>query len=368
MIKNILIATAAAIAFAAMLHQGTPMFFKNRISGRLIDAVYVPNASGSGTLCILTDGSWSYFSRFQSAGKQFSGEKGIFCKTHLYRYDPVNEKVLGRTTASYDQLPPSAVLLHKGETLWEISTEPDRRPLRVLAFDPQNGRQLMDTSQFYARFAGPDTSIQRQTLHPFLPSCLTLTTEDNRNIVIDLDSGEHDAALEHLLAHQKGKINRFALADPELGGRRRLWRLSGGDWRLCEFDIPQSAFKDLSYFERQFDATAVALSPALHFRDGVLIYQDDDRAVILHQEEMASPSDRRLTCVDTSGRIKWTLPQTQLFPGLALRQDNPFSSALSIQNRLRIKTSGTVMLIVFQPEGWLGIDAENGRELWRHTF
>ncbi len=368
MTKKILIAAAVCSVLAAALYEGIPMLLKNRIVGRLVDAVYLPGTDGAGILCILTDGSWSFFSKYQSAGRQVQGRKGIFCKTHLYRYDPLNRRILARKTVKYEQLPPPAVLLLAGDNLWEISTDPDRLPVRAMAFRLRDGERLIDSTQFYAHFAGPGISIRRQRLHPHPPYYLSITTEDDRNMVIDLASGSKAADLAALLAPQKGTIDRFALADPEGGPRRRLWRIAGGDWRLYETSIPERAFGDLSYFARHFNAAAEAIAPAQYFWEGILVYQDDDQAVILHQEETTPDADRRLTCIGGNGRIRWSLAQAQLFPGLALRQKKPFSSDFFVQSRIRIKKNGDVMLIVFEPEGLIGIDAASGRELWRHVF
>jgi hypothetical protein len=366
--KKVGFGVAAALLMTVVLYLGVPMFDKNRISGELIDAEWIPNPSGGGTLCILTDGSWTYFSRTRTAGRQSQGRKGIFCKTHRYWYDPQHNRVLTRRTERYAQLPPPAVLLFAGDMLWEISTEPDRKPSRVLALRPATGEQIMDTGQFYSRFAGAGVSIQRHTLYPFPPYYLTLTTEDNRHHYIDLTSGTSAAALSSLFSDQSGTLNRFVLADPTLGNHRLLFLITGGDWQLLASVIPQSAFKNPNYFERSLGAKAVSISPGMHFLDGVLSYQDNEIAVILHQEEMAPTADRRLTCVDKAGQIQWTLSQAQLFPGLALRQNKPFSSTAIIQNRLRIKKSGGLMLVVFQAEGWIGLDAASGRILWRYSF
>jgi hypothetical protein len=367
MAKKLILAATAALALAATFYWGVPMFSNNRISGKLIDAAYIPDGTAGGTMYILTDGSLSFFSKFKSAGKQVQGQKGIFCKTHLYWYDPVKKKVLARISTRFDQLPPPAVLLQAGDMLWELSIDPERPP-RALAFGPHDGRLLIDTAQFYNRYAGDGVPVQRQTVRLFPPHFVTLNTMEDRSIVIDLESGKSAAEISDLLSGASGKINLFALADPSGGSRRSLWRISGGDWRLYAHAIPQSAFNDLLYFKRNFDAQAAAVAPSTQFLDGVLIYQDDDIAVILHQENMAPDADRRLTCVHKNGQIKWTLPQAQLFPGMALRRGKPFSSTFLIQSRLHIKKSGGVMLVVFQPQGWLGIEGDSGRELWRHTF
>lgn len=367
--KVVIAALCVVVLLALAAAWGVPMLFKNKLVGKLIDAELLTDAANRTTVAVLTDGSWSYLSKSTVAGRTSQGRKGLFCKTHLFWYDPVKRAVLTHETTPYKQLPPRSIILHLGDALWQIAVEPDYQPLTVSAFRPDNGSPLMDTAQFTQRFALAGQTIRRQSLRPYPPYFLTFATETGREIVVDLQSGRSGGEITELVPKEaSGTIDLFALADPAGGEQRRLYRLSNGDGRLYRFNVPQSAYSDLQYFERNFNARAEEINTAAPFIAGLLIYQDDEIAVILHQDLAGPDSPRRITCVDTTGRTRWSLSQELLFNGLRLQTKAPFSVNAFVQDRLRIKRSGGTMLIVFAPEGFMAVQSESGKVIWRYDF
>lgn len=347
------------------------MLFKNRISGELIDAAYIPGASGRGTLCVLTDGSFSYFSRKRQPGKQVSGQKGILCKTYLYGYDPVSRKVLYKKSTKYDHLPPDASLVLIKDILWQISSDPAVDTQYVYGLDPVNGEIKFDTSQFNSRFSQLSSGVLKQSLTPYPPYIIRASSRDGREVYIDVAEGHAADNVAKLIEASRNRpmpISVFALGDPDGGVRRRVWKMTGTNANLYHLDLADGYFNDPEYFKRNYQAEAELMPTEEVFLEGVIVYQDGEIAVILHQESVGKNSGRLLTCIDGQGKILWRLDQAQLFPSLALKESDPYSTLFFVRSRLSVKRKGDVLLIVFKPDGWIGLNAANGSQLWRQSL
>jgi hypothetical protein len=71
--------------------------FPTAIKGHLIDAVYIPDTNGAGSLWFQTDDSFYYASTVETGGSLSISTGSLFNKTYTYIYDPVHGKVLQRT-------------------------------------------------------------------------------------------------------------------------------------------------------------------------------------------------------------------------------------------------------------------------------
>jgi hypothetical protein len=178
--KKLLVGLLLCVVLGLAIYEGAAMFTKDRISGRLMDAVIIP-AEGKGTeLLVLTDGSFSYISKSRRPGKEVTGRKGFFCKTYLYKFDPAAGKVLGRIKTKYDTLPPDSVLMAQGQRVLEVSVAPeyDRPHMKVL--DIRTGKTLMTTKEFLGQFPELSSGVKRTRAVAQWPAYVEIDTKDGQ--------------------------------------------------------------------------------------------------------------------------------------------------------------------------------------------
>lgn len=367
--KKILIAFLVCVVIGIIIYWGASMYMKNRLSGKLMDAVVVP-VKGEGTqLLVLTDGSFSYISKSRRPGKEVTGRKGFFCKTYLYNYDPVSKKVLERTKTKYENVPPDSVLIARADRVWEVSVDPAYERPEVRALDIRTGKTLMSSEEFLGQFPELSSGVTRVRAVVSWPPYFEIVTQDGRTFFYGVDTKrlypDKKAFLQSLDSLTHGDVTVFELVDPSGGVRRHLYKLKGPASRLFHTIIPESYFSTPQLIEKRHGATTELLAENEVFLDGWIAYQDKDLVIVAHQDEVGENSARHITCLDGEGRIKWSLGQKDLFASFTRTQKEGFSSPFFMRHRLLLKRTEDLLLVVLKPVGMMGVDLATGRVLWK---
>ncbi len=367
MAKKFIIVAAVLIIAGIAVYEGVSMFGKNKISGKLMDAVLVPGTSGSPLLLVLTDGSLEYISKSRRPGKTVTGRKGLFCKTYLYLYDPVSRKILKTVKTKYDSIPPDSVLVPIRDKIWEVSVDVsyDRPHLRVL--DKASGEVIMTWSQFSSKYPELSAGVTSAIAINQWPPYLEIRTKQGKTFYYSLEAEKLFSDKKSFLAsldRLRKEIVLFKLADPSGGKRRRLFKILGFPSKLCHTSMPESYFSKPELIKRFYGATAEPIAQNQVFLDGWIAYQDSDVAVIVHQDQLGDDSPRRITCISSDGKTMWTIPQDQLLPGLMRRSKDAFSTTEIMKDRLRVKRAGNVLLFVLARKGMMAVNMDQGKVLW----
>lgn len=343
-------------------------FYPNIIRGELMEMS--PNPDG--TLWILTNGTFKY----TYMENELSYEtKGLFCKTYLYHYDPVRRRVLKRVTTRYPSLPFNCALILEQGRLWQINRVMIK-PWIINAYDPKNGTQLWNIDTFSARFSEPRPGIAKIYFQDE-PARIEIETKDARQFVYLLGAdrllaNEREALKEQIFAdYQKnGLTERFAFVT-ESGinsSRQLLYRIHGPAAALVDkFIWPFTKTDGISLgppLEPEF--TLTRLTPDVVYLEPILLYQDQELVVFLHQDQVGDDARRFLTCVTATGVQKWTVPPEKLFRKVMLNHDDNDTSKSGIQffRSIAVKHQGNLLVLAVQKAGLIGFDLQTGRKLW----
>jgi hypothetical protein len=106
------------------------------------------------------------------------------------------------------------------------------------------------------------------------------------------------------------------------------------------------------------------LTPDKIYLQGMIIYKDQDVAVILHQDKLGKNADRLLTCVDAEGNEKWTAPPENFPKYMMQREDKSFSDLFFMKDKFGGMRSGNIFVFKFSDFGLIGFDLETGKKLW----
>jgi hypothetical protein len=101
------------------------------------------------------------------------------------------------------------------------------------------------------------------------------------------------------------------------------------------------------------------------FLNGWIAYQDKDLVIVAHQDEVGENSTRSITCLDAEGRVKWRLGQKDLFASFTRLQKDSYSTPFFMRERLHLKRTGDLLLLVLESTGMIGVDPATGRVLWK---
>lgn len=231
-----------------------------------------------------------------------------------------------------------------------------------------------DLEGFIEKFPVLSAGIAELSVNNHLdePVNFRIKTRDGQDLIYDLNADllfanytEYEGFQKQLGTSAPGTFTRFALYSPGSSrgsGDARMWlyKVTGSPSKLVgetlrNLDTPESA--------RDFDEV-VHLVPEQVFLEGVIVYQDNDLVVILHQNQIGRNSDRTLTAVDVKGKAIWTIPQAQLFPEVSLRESDDSSETFFIKNRIHATREGDLLVFKMDRVGLMGIDIENGAKKW----
>jgi hypothetical protein len=336
------------------------------IKGSIIDAVYVPVTENGGHLVFETDDSF-YYTQKTTTNSSFSmSTESLWNKTYLYVYDPLTKTVLKKIKTEYTTTPPQPKMFYLNQKIWMIAYGDDDNAAVVQTVDPTSGTVTMDTQAFLAKYPSLKSGIADMTLLDS-PRRLNIQAKDGLKYVFTLENETLVSEKEYNDAEQKdkktsqGSTSVFVLTDDDRG---LLYVVTGPLSKLKGEIISDSELENADTMKFFYDATATKLTPDTAYLKGVIIYQDPKLAVILHQVQLGNDSDRLLTCLDTQGKVLWTLGQADLFSQLALTANDSFSDIFFIKSDLSGTREGNIFLFKMKDVGIMGIDVTTGKKLW----
>lgn len=347
----------------------TSVLFPNKIKGDLLDVTYVPGKDNeSGKLWIQTDGSFSYIQETKSPGKYSVGREGIFCKTWTYIYDPVKQEVIKKLKTDYDELPPKPDMFTKDGNVWIVSREQfDYEPI-INVYNAETMEVIMDTKAFTNKFEELNSGIINLSYTEEEPAHFSIKTRDGQSFVYSLDQDKLYANFSELrdkvVASGSENVTIFALADKSSGPRKILYKVTGPAKELKTNSLSESYLDDANTLKFFTGAAATKLTPNKVYLEGLILYQDKESVVILHQDQVGKNASRLLTCVDASGNVKWSKNQDELFPELAVTDEDAFSVIFFMKDKIKATREGNLLLFKFEPKGIIGFDFESGKKLW----
>jgi hypothetical protein len=347
----------------------SPNLFPNKIRGEFLDAVYVPGKDGAkGFLWIQTDGSFHYVQETHTPGSYSMGRKGLFCKTWTYLYDPVGKKVIKDFKTPYDEIPPTPKMFYREGMVWIVSPQQFSYDPIINVYDAETGELVMNTDGFIKKFPELSSGLTKLRVEED-PKRFDLDTKDGGKFIYSVDENKmYSSDKEYNDAHGKlsqDTVSIFAMGSESSSPRKILYRLTGPAGELSGKSISESTLKDSSSVRFFYHSSVIALNPGKVYLEGIILYQDNESAVILHQTSAGKKADRILTCVTSAGKELWTLPQDQLFPDMGVNEDkDPFSKIFFMKDKFSAARQGNIVIFKFLEEGMIGIDFKTGKKLW----
>lgn len=360
----VVVALAVVLAVVGgVLTYAIPKFFSHGIRGDFLAMLPVPGPHDQTKLWIYTDRSFNYSYKSSSGGSTRSGTDCIFCKTSLYTYDPERQSIDREVTRPFDgRVSKPAMYLKEGK-VWVVGNKGSGETPHLAVYDAATGAQEMDEAKFAAslpQLASGFVDLKGQ--HE--PDRIEIATKDGQALVYGLDEGQ-------LLSDGKAapesdeQTTIFAVSGKPGEARKALYRLTGPKSRLHNAHSAASYAADPSQAEFFLKSTSEPVLPGRFFIEAMLLYQDAEIAVILHQLMAGDDSDRVLTCVDSSGKVRWTVPQADLFKKMRREHGNSFSQLFFMESNLSGQRVAKDFILGMEKQGAIAFDVQTGKQRWK---
>jgi len=350
-----------------------PALTPNKLRGDFLAAEVVPAKDGSYQIWIQTDGSFNFIQTTKSPGHYSTGRKCYFCKTWTYIYDPVEKKILKKNKTEYDDIIPTPAMVYDDGKVWIVSgtfitTEP-----RVNVYNAGTADLVMDTKAFTQKFPELSSGIVNLRVEKN-PSRFLMDTRDGQNGLVYVISEDKiftsDQDFKKTLKTAGGDMTVYALgSDDHSGPRKKLYKVTGPIDKLAGNTSFESYLGNPHSMEFFLKSTASALDPGKTFLEGIIFHQDSDCIIILHQDQIGKKANRMLTCVDASGKEKWTVSPDVLFDELKIDEDkDAFSKIFFMKDKIGAERMGNVVVLKVEGAGLMGFDYNTGNKLWSVEF
>ncbi len=347
-----------------------PALWGKPIRGRFICAVAVPSANGQVQLWLLTDGSFRYTQKTQRPGSVSVESKCLFCRTWTYVYDPVDKAVRAEFRNGLQSVLIEAWMAYASGRVWVMTGAYENNPPTILVYETDPPRLVRETKDYTARFPELGSGLIGLRFAENPPR-IVMDTRDGRsglalNLVDERLYPSESRLLDALAGAEEERVSRFALGPEDGSGPRRvLFKVAAARRKL------QSSALDLAlYGERTLavstGGTVQRVLPGRVFIEGLVLYQDAESCLILHQDAAGRAANRLLTFVDARGSERWTTPPETLFEEMKLdERKNAFSKMFFLKSRLRLSRSGRLLLLQLNGVGLMGLELQTGRKLWQ---
>ena len=300
------------------------------------------------------------------------GRKCKFCKTWTYVYDPANKSVLAKFKTDYKTLILRTWMVYLNGKIW-IATGPyEQNEPRVFVYNVNPPRLALETQDIITKYPELSSGLIDLRMEKD-PDRIYLDTRDGREgLVLTLSDeklyqGESEFR-NTLAAGDEERITVFALGREDSGPRRKLFKVTGPRNRVKGTFI-EFALKNPNSLMSSAKASAEPATPNRVYIEGMIFYQDADGCLVLHQDAAGQTANRLLTCVDGSGKEKWTAGPAELFKEMKVDIDkNSLSAIFFMKDNIDVSRTGSLILLQLRGRGVIGFDFETGKKLWEVKF
>jgi hypothetical protein len=354
------------------IHFLRPASSAKGLTGDFMNAVAVPGPGGGYRIWILTDGSFHYIQRTESPGRFSIGRKCKFCKTWTYVYDPANKTVSAKFKTDYKTLILRTWMTSLDGKIWIASGPYEQNEPRIFVYSTEPPGLARETQDIIAKYPELSSGLIDLRMEKD-PDRIYLDTRDGREGLVLTLSDERLYQNESefrkaLAAGDEERITVFALGREDSGPRRKLFKVTGPRNRVKGSFI-EFALKDPNSLKSQAQAIAEPATPDRVYIEGMIFYQDADGCLILHQDAAGQTADRLLTCVDGSGKEKWTAGPAELFKEMRVDIDkNSLSAIFFMKDNIDVSRTGGLVLLQLRGVGVIGFDFATGKKLWEVKF
>ncbi len=347
-----------------------PAMTPNNIRGSLLDFAVVPQKDGSTRLWLLTDGSFNFIQTTKSPGSYSSGRKCFFCKTWMYVIDPSNQNVLKKTKTEYDDVITTTNLVYSHDKIYQITYGYGKNDPKIVIANAETGDVIMDTKDFIAKYNELSAGLADIRYNKD-ENLIEFKTKDGRNdVTYSLDKEKmysKYADYTDVIEKDSTQTAVFVLgAESSSGPRKILYRVEGPHGLLkrnkSSLENYVTTESSLEFFVKGAKGEILSTRP---FLEGIIYYQDADCAIIIHVNQIGKVADRIMTCIDNTGKEKWTIPQDDLFKQMKINEaKDSFSSIFFTKDKIGVIRSGNLVVLKLQGEGIMGFDYNTGKKMF----
>src|SRR3989304_4524878 len=350
-----------------------PALTPNSLSGSFLDVTIVPVKDGSPRLWVLPDGSFNFIKTTKSPGHYSTGRECYFCKLWLYMYDPVKKEILNKIKIEREDIITLSNILYKNGEIWVIAREYGDSPPEIYVFNSETGEKIMDTKALCSKYEELSAGISTVNVETEAPAYIQFKTKDGRSDqIMDFESGEMYDGMSKYLDSKNTKDESmhilFALYSKNSAPKKNLYLVTGPRNKVKKAGDVESYLDDEKNLKFHRNATANKLVPDKGFIEGLIIYEDDDACVIIHQKVADKDSDRMITCIDASGSVRWEIDQKDLFKKTRVDKDDPFSAIFFMKDKFGGMVQSGIFVFKLEGTGIMGFDYKTGKKLWEVEF
>lgn len=338
------------------------------LAGNFLNAVAVPGPEGKTRLWILSDGSFNYILRKESPGHFSMARKCKSCKTWTYVYDPSAKTVLAKFKTDYKTIVLKTWMTRIGGNVWVATGPYEQNEPRIFVYNADPPALVRQTSEIVGKYPELSAGLINLRIEKN-PDRIYLDTRDGRvGLVLTLSDEKLYASESEfrkaMPAKNEEQITAFALGQEDSGPRKKLYKVTGPRGRVMDSSL--EIF--LSNPDMLWTSAKVKAEPAIQDRvyiEGMIFYQDADCCLILHQDAAGQTANRLLTCIDASGKEKWTAGQDALFKEMKVNIDKkPLSAIFFIKNEIDISRLESFILLQLRGAGVISFDLATGKKVW----
>ncbi|OPY13557.1 MAG: hypothetical protein A4E66_00720 [Syntrophus sp. PtaB.Bin001] len=346
-----------------------PLLTADGIKGDVIDCAVVKQKNGANRLWILTDGSLSYISSTKTPGHYSVGRKCVSCKAWLYEYDPVGGKIVRKIKIPYDDVIMNANLFCDGDTICQVSDAYHKNVPKILNYDVNTGTLVGDTASFTSRHPELAAGIVKVRYDKEKDTLLLDTKDGKKDLTYSLQEKKFYPSFPKYLEEKRkdsSDAQMFILCEENGQDTRKLLYSVWG--KRCDIlwnksRLEANCEESMRHLSRHYEGLGVKRLNNSIFLRGSIYQQDRDGVIIISVNQVDRKADRILTCVDREGKIKWKVPQNEMFEEMKIDEDRGYHSGFDgSSNKIKVLRSGNLVVLMLEGVGVMGFDYATGKK------
>jgi outer membrane protein assembly factor BamB len=265
-------------------------------------------------------------------------------------------------------------MIYSGGKVWVLTGSYGKNDAKIEAYDPETMQKVVETKDFLAKYPVLSAGIT-EIRYDKKANSMAFKTRDGRDRLtysfVDNNLYEDYSVFNNAMWKDSTYGSKVVLSnEPGSSQRKVLYKVTGARGKLKYHESSFDNYTpDKSGSKRYMDLDLERLTDKVYL-EGIVYFQDEDCAIVIHLDQLGRKSERLVTCVDIkSGKEKWTANPDDLFKKMRIDLDkDSFSDLFFTKDKIEAKRLGDLVIIQLKGEGLLAFDYNTGKKLWEMSI
>ncbi|MBM4158650.1 MAG: hypothetical protein FJ216_07720 [Ignavibacteria bacterium] len=324
---------------------------ENEIAGNVMSAIYFSETDSEGYVYIIAN--TTILTEKDVKGTPIVPDGKNF-KITLYKYDPFGKKISGKIVKEFGKtLSHNFFMFEAANKIW-CTYSVQSKDVYIFVYDPNTLEELYNLDSFKEKYFPEKNKIKSISV-PSIQNYIKFEFIDEEIVIY---SPEYDKTF--------GSTKEYNDFIEKKSGQKNVAYFYIDKSKLYKTRKKESELKTRFHYFSGKDKNTNQINTSVNFPDGLVLWNDESKAVVIYKKIKDDNEERAISCVDGTGNILWTLEQ-KLLPDELLYKGR-YTSSFFLQYNITGSLMNDILSFSLNYSGNYGYNVKEGVRIWEINY